>query len=98
MINLTIAITSENCTDGKYNKSSLLRKLEEEVTIINKILPMLSVLFNIYLFIKYRNFRPFTRTGRLLHTAKKRVNRLPALVDNPHVVIQLFGGENVTLR
>lgn len=42
--------------------------------------------------------RPITRTGRLLHTAKKKVNRLPALVDNPHVVIQLFGGENVTLR
>ena len=40
--------------------------------------------------------RPITRTGRLLHTAKKKVNRLPALVDNPHVVIQLFGG--VTLR
>ena len=39
-----------------------------------------------------------TRTGRLLHTAKKKVTRLPALVDNPHVVIQLFGGENVTLR
>ena len=32
-------------------KSSLLRKLEEEVTIFDKILPMLSVLFNIYLFI-----------------------------------------------
>ena len=42
--------------------------------------------------------RPITHTGRLLHTAKKKVNRLPALVDNPHVVIQLFGGENVTLR
>ena len=42
--------------------------------------------------------RPITRTGRLLHTAKKKVTRLPALVDNPHVVIQLFGGENVTLR
>ena len=42
--------------------------------------------------------RPITRTDRLLHTAKKKVTRLPALVDNPHVVIQLFGGENVTLR
>ncbi|RMX40393.1 hypothetical protein pdam_00024001, partial [Pocillopora damicornis] len=30
VINVTIAITSENCTDEKYNKSSLLRKLEEE--------------------------------------------------------------------
>ena len=39
---------------------------------------------------QYRNFRSFTRTGRLLHTAKKKVNRLPALVDNPHVVIQPF--------
>ena len=35
--------------------------------------------------------RPITRTGRLLHTGKKKVNRLP-------VVNQLFGGENVTLR
>ena len=34
--------------------------------------------------------RPITRTGRLLHTAKKKVNGLPAPVDNPHVVIQLF--------
>ena len=42
--------------------------------------------------------RPITRTGRLLHTAKKKVTRLPALVDNPHVVIQLFVGKNVTLR
>ena len=42
--------------------------------------------------------RPITCTGRLLHTVKKKVNRLPALVDNLHVVIQLFGGENVTLR
>ena len=42
--------------------------------------------------------RPITRTGRLLHTAKKKVNRLPALVDNPHVINQLFGGENMTLR
>ena len=33
VINITIVITSENCTDEKYNKSSLLRKLEEEVTI-----------------------------------------------------------------
>ena len=34
--------------------------------------------------------RPITHTGRLLHTAKKKVNGLPAPVDNPHVVIQLF--------
>ncbi|CAH3158962.1 unnamed protein product, partial [Pocillopora meandrina] len=31
VINITIVITSENCTDEKYNKSSLLRKLEEEL-------------------------------------------------------------------
>ena len=42
--------------------------------------------------------RPITRTGRLLHTAKKKANGLPAPVDNPHVVIQLLGGENVILR
>ena len=34
--------------------------------------------------------RPITRTGRLLHTAKKKVNRLPALVDNPHVMLFNF--------
>jgi len=26
-----------------------------------------------------------TCTGRLLHMAKKKFNRLPALVDNPHL-------------
>ena len=35
VINITIIITSENCADEKYNKSSLLRKLEEEVSILN---------------------------------------------------------------
>ena len=34
--------------------------------------------------------RPITRTGRLLHTAKEKVNRLPALVDNPHVMLFNF--------
>ena len=34
--------------------------------------------------------RPITRIGRLLHTAKKKVNRLPALVDNPHVMLFNF--------
>ena len=34
--------------------------------------------------------RPITRTGRLLHTAKKKVNRLPALVDNPHIMLFNF--------
>ena len=43
VINITIVITSGNCTDKKYNKSLLLRKLEEEVTIFNKILPNRSV-------------------------------------------------------
>ena len=37
--------------------------------------------------------QPITRTGRLLHKAEEKVNRLPA-----RYVIQLFGGENVTLR
>ena len=53
VINITIVIKSESCTDEKYNKSSLLRKLEEEVTIFHKILPILSLFFNIYSFIKY---------------------------------------------
>ena len=51
VIHIATAITSENCTDEKYKKSSLLRKLEEEVTIFNKTLPIISLLFNIYLFI-----------------------------------------------
>ena len=34
--------------------------------------------------------RPITRTGRLLHTAKEKVNRLPALVDNPQVMLFNF--------
>ena len=34
--------------------------------------------------------QPITRTGRLLHTAKKKVNRLPAQVDNPHVMLLNF--------
>ena len=34
--------------------------------------------------------RSITRTGRLLHTANKKVNRLPALVDNPHVMLFNF--------
>ena len=33
MINITIVITSESCTDGKYNQSSLLMKLKELVNI-----------------------------------------------------------------
>ena len=36
VINITIAITSENCTDERYKKPLLLRKLEKEVTIFNK--------------------------------------------------------------
>ena len=31
--------------------------------------------------------RPIAGTGRLLYTAKKKVNGLPALVDNPHVML-----------
>ena len=34
--------------------------------------------------------RPITRTGRLLHMAKKKINRLPTLVDNPHVMLFNF--------
>ena len=57
----------------------------------------------VYSITEYRNFRSFTRTADYPHRpiiayGEKKVNRLPALVDNPHVVIQLFGGENVTLR
>ena len=52
---------------------------------------------------EYRNFRSFTRAADYPHRpiiayGEKKVTRLPALVYNPHVVIQLFGGENVTLR
>ena len=31
--------------------------------------------------------RQITHTGRLLHTAKKKVNKLPAEVDNLHVML-----------
>ena len=34
--------------------------------------------------------RPITGTGRLLRTAKRKVDRLPALVDNPHVMLFNF--------
>ena len=34
--------------------------------------------------------RLITRTNRLLHTAKKKVNRLPALVDKPHFMLLNF--------
>ena len=34
--------------------------------------------------------QPITRTGRLLHKAEEKVNRLPALVDNPHVMLFNF--------
>ena len=45
--------SSENKAWKKFdNKSLLLRKLEEKVTIFNKVLPILSLLFNIYLCIK----------------------------------------------
>ena len=33
VINITIVITNESCTDGKYNQSSLLMKLKELVNI-----------------------------------------------------------------
>lgn len=33
VINITIVITSESCTDGKYNQSSSLMKLKELVNI-----------------------------------------------------------------
>ena len=42
---------------------------------------------------------PITRTGQLLHAAKKKVNRLPTLVDNPHVMLLNFlVAKNMTLR
>ena len=36
--------------------------------------------------------RPITRTGRLLHTAKKKSQQIT------RTGIELFGGKNVTLR
>ena len=32
MINVTFVITSESCTDGKYNQSSLSKRLSKTVT------------------------------------------------------------------
>ena len=34
--------------------------------------------------------RQITSTGRLLHTAEKKVNKRPALVDDPHVTLLNF--------
>nr|XP_058943333.1 fibroblast growth factor receptor 3-like isoform X2 [Pocillopora verrucosa] len=34
VINITIVITSESCTDGKYNQSSLLMKLKELMKVV----------------------------------------------------------------
>ena len=36
LINITMVITSESCTDGKYDISSLLTRLEKVVTILFK--------------------------------------------------------------
>ena len=78
--------TTEQASQERFDHDICQRlhnsQLQEGTTVISGRLPA----------------RPITRTGWLLHAAKKKVNRLPALVDNPHVVIQLFGGENVTLR
>ena len=34
MINVTIVVTSESCTDGKYSQLSLWKRLEETVTTV----------------------------------------------------------------
>ena len=50
----------------------------------------------------YRNFRSFTRTADYPHRPiiaygeKKKSQQITCTGGNPHV--QLFGGENVTLR
>ena len=36
LINITMVITSESCTNGKYDISSLLTRLEKVVTILFK--------------------------------------------------------------
>lgn len=47
VINITTVITSESCTDGKYNQqSSLLAKLEEVVNIV--IIQYGSILFLLF--------------------------------------------------
>ena len=45
MINITVVITSESCTDGKYNESSLLKKISDTVTTF------ISISFFLLLFI-----------------------------------------------
>ncbi|XP_022810340.1 ephrin type-A receptor 2-like isoform X1 [Stylophora pistillata] len=37
VINITMVITSESCTDGKYDESSLLARIEEVVTILFRV-------------------------------------------------------------
>ena len=58
VINITIVINSESCTDGKYDQSSLLLKLKELVNIFidqwNSILCLIqSYLSVIFLLLQY---------------------------------------------
>ena len=58
---------SEEDADVEWQESWIEKQKGIIITVISGRLPA----------------RPITRTGRLLHTAKKKVNGLPAPVDNP---------------
>ena len=45
LINITMVITSEGCTDGKYDISSLLTRLKEVVTILFRAIFLFISLF-----------------------------------------------------
>ena len=45
LINITMVITSEGCTDGKYDISTLLTRLKEVVTILFRAIFLFISLF-----------------------------------------------------
>ena len=107
---LSSTLQLNNCTysRGRAYNQILIETIKENISYYI-VLPCIVIRYTAELYqslsfdyqieeMNYCNFQPFTRTADYCIWQKKKVNRLPALVDNLHVVIQLFGGENVTLR
>ena len=106
---LSSTLQLNNCTysRGRAYNQILIETIKENISYYI-VLPCIVIRYTAELYqslsfdyqieeMNYCNFWLFTRTADYCIWQKK-VNRLPTLVDNPHVVIQLFGGENVTLR
>ena len=66
--------------------------LEAKLILLMKLqlLPLFIFPFTYTVISGHLSTRPITHTGRLLHMVKKKVNRLPAWVDNPHVMLLNF--------